>query len=77
MHVELRRTPDGFVGGLMKTVTFDGGPSCQVTFEARILSCARTRGLWLSLADDVEIDDRCHVVRPGTSREVELVRQLD
>lgn len=77
MHIEVKRTPDGFVGRLLKTVAFDGGPSCQVAFEAQILACERTKGLRLSLVDDVEIDERCQVIQRRAAQKVELIRELE
>ncbi|MDR0966594.1 MAG: hypothetical protein LBM75_08890 [Myxococcales bacterium] len=75
-RLELTRTPEGFLGRLTQVGAFDGGPSCQIEFEARILACDEATRFTLSLIDDVEVDGRCGVVHRGEYREVVLVRHF-
>ncbi len=75
-RIELRRTPEGFVGELLKVIALgQGGPHCQVRFPAEILACAE--GVRLALADEVSIDERCGAVQRGAMREVVLVRTFE
>lgn len=77
-RIELRRTPEGFVGELLKVIALgQGGPHCQVRFPAEILACARAEVVRLALADEVSIDERCGAVQRGAMREVVLVRTFE
>lgn len=76
LFIEFTRSPDGFVGVLRQKAQIDGGQTCEVTLNARLLACELGKRLRLSLEDSVDIDGRCEVIERGESREVELWRVI-
>jgi len=58
--VELRRTPDGFIGQAESLVATPGGPPCRVKFDAQVLSC-EPGALKLRSASTASVDARCRM----------------
>ena len=58
--VELRRTPDGFLGQAESLVATPGGPPCRVKFDAEVLAC-QLGALELRSAASASVDARCRM----------------
>jgi hypothetical protein len=67
MVLELRRTPDGFVGVFRMTEMTgegDGGVRCQALFSAKVTACTPTK-LTLQVEQEYAMDQACKRVDTG------------
>jgi hypothetical protein len=74
--VELRRTPDGFVGQAESLVATPGGPPCRARFDAELLAC-EPGALVLRSVASASVDARCRMPTgelPGPLLQHRLVR---
>jgi hypothetical protein len=74
--VELRRTPDGFVGQAEALVATPAGPPCRAKFDAEVLSCEQGTLVLRSVAT-ASVDARCRMPAaeaPGPMLQHKLVR---